>query len=529
MRFKPVLVLLLSFLFVMGAASALPAAEIYPPAAGTLTLTKQLIIFGDEDRISPVYAAAVQDAVKLGLLEHDNKFRPKDTLDRGEYQAFLKAFRNVVNSGQNPDGVTYSLSGDRRTITLYWGEKPTGGYAVHIRSIMPEGGTLKVFYSLRSPGPGEVVTQALTYPWATAELPADTGAFDEVLLVRWTDPQKVIFYIGKKTFRVDGRTLSMDAAPFLENGRAFVPVRFLALALGVPEEKIIWSPSDRAVTLMKDGVTLSLAPGGNIMNVNDRSVRMDVMPQLREGRVYLPARFIAEAFGHGVEWDAVEQSVAIGPDSREPGDTAFSRMSAGTYPGDSPLELFSPGSLQAGQRVTVRGKRLPWALVRSGSIEGWIPLWYLTGEGHNLPEITPYPMVVKKRAPVHLYPDKDAPLTRDLDAGKVVKVEYEYGPWRYVHIVVYDIPAVLRGWVPGEYLAAAGEVAPTEGRIPKGTRVYYGDPDAADTSGMSGEITPCQMIVGVLHEKGEMLYVNAAGGWSAWVRKQDVVFNPFDM
>jgi hypothetical protein len=265
------------------------------------------------------------------------------------------------------------------------------------------------------------------------------------------------------------------------------------------------------------------------MMVNDRSIPMDVAPQLREGRVYLPARFIAEALGYGVEWDAGDQSVAIGPDSRETPETAFARMNVGLYPGDSPVELSSPGSLQAGQRVTVGEKRPPWALVEAGTTGGWIPLWYLAGEDHSLPEITSYPLVVKKRAPVHLYPEKGAPVIRDLDAGKVVKVEYEYGPWRYVHIAVYGIPAVQRGWVQGEYLAAAGEAAPGEGSIPAGTRVYYGDPEAADTAGMPGDVTTHRMTVRVLKEKGEMLYVIAAGGWSAWVNKRDMIFNPFDM
>jgi hypothetical protein len=156
--------------------------------------------------------------------------------------------------------VTYSISGDRRTITLYWGEKPTGGYAVYIRSIKTEAGVLKVFYSLQSPGPGEMVTQAVTFPRATAELPDGAGSFNEVHLVKWSDSQKVKFYVGQNIFRVNGRDLSMGAAPFLENGRAYVPVRFLAMALGVPEDRISWSPSARTVTLMKGGVTLSLAP-----------------------------------------------------------------------------------------------------------------------------------------------------------------------------------------------------------------------------------------------------------------------------
>jgi hypothetical protein len=106
--------------------------------------------------------------------------------------------------------------------------------------------------------------------------------------------------------------LETDAAPFLENDRTYVPVRYLALALGVPEEGISWSPAARTVTLVKDGVTVTLAVGGNIMYVDNRQVAMDVAPLLRPpGRAFLPARYVAEAFNYEVAWDQKERAVII--------------------------------------------------------------------------------------------------------------------------------------------------------------------------------------------------------------------------
>ncbi len=355
--------------------------DIAPDVRDGAPYARDLVIAGHYGIIDTLeYAGAVQDAVKLGFLEHDGRFRPGDALAREEALKLLKVFGEAAGGWKNPDGVTYSLPGDRKSITLYWGEKPTGGYAVKIRSVALEGDVLKVFYSLRSPRPGEMVTQAVTYPRDTAPLPAESGSFTRVQLVRWVEDAGIIFYIGRNTYSADGRAMTMDAVPFLENGRAYLPVRYLAMALGVPEDRISWSPSARTVTLVKGGVTVSLAAGGPIMYINDRPVNMDAVPLLREGRVYLPAGFIAEALGYRVDWD--------------------------------------------------------------------------------------------------LYPEKEAPRIRDLDAGKVVRVDQEYGGWRYVRIVVYDIPAVQRGWVRGEYLAAPGQAAPQEGKIPAGTMVYPGDPNA---------------------------------------------------
>lgn len=495
---------------------------------GPLPLAKQLIIFEDAGRISPRYVNEVQDACKLGLFQVQKNFRPGDPLSGEEFSAQLESIKGLVQSRENRDGVTWKLSEDSKTVTLYWGEKPTGGYAITITLVKLEGNVLKVFYSLRSPGPGEMVTQAITYPRAVAQLPDDIGTFTEVQPVSIPGSPGAVFTIGVKSYMVDGRSLPMDAAPFIENGRAFLPVRFLAQALGVPEKGVVWSPSARAVTLIKEGISISLAPGGNIMYVNDRPLEMDAVPLLSEGRVYLPARNVAEALGFRVEWDSGSRAVIIGPGDPGSAETVYSRMSVGLYHGDSPLELQDAGRLEAGGKVVVKEKSPPWVLVQAGPVGGWLPRWYLTEDsGDLLPPIEPYTMVVKKKAPGYLYPGREAPQILGLDAGKVVRVEYEYGDWRYVQIAVFSIPAVHRGWVPAAYLGTRDEAAPLEGIIPPGTRVYYGDSISDNILSLPGETTTHSLIVYISREKDDMVYMQAAGGWSAWVYKKDIIFDPF--
>ncbi|MHB8918890.1 MAG: stalk domain-containing protein [Desulfocucumaceae bacterium] len=495
---------------------------------GPLPLTKQLIIFEDAGRISPRYINEVQDACKLGLFQAGKSFRPEDPLSGEEFSALLESIKGLVQSRENRDGVTWRLSEDSKTVTLYWGEKPTGGYAITIMSIKREGNVLKVVYSLRSPGPGEIVTQAITHPRAVAQLPDDIGTFTEVQPVSIPGSPVAVFTIGVKSYMVGGRPLPMDAAPFIENGRAFLPVRFLAQALGVPEKGVVWSPSARAVTLIKEGISISLAPGGNIMYVSNRPLEMDVVPVLREGRVYLPARYIAEALGYMVEWDSGSQSVIIVPGDPGPAETVYSRMSVGLYHGDSPLELQDAGRLEAGGKVVVKEKSPPWVLVQAGPVEGWLPRWYLAEDsGDLLPPIEPYTMVVKKQASGYLYPDKEAPRILGLDAGKVVRVEYEYGDWRYVRIAVFSIPAVHRGWIPAEYLGTRDEAAPLEGIIPPGTRVYNEGPFNDHVLSLQEEPVTYDMRVYVSSEKGDMVYVQAVGGWGGWVYKKDIIFDPF--
>lgn len=117
------------------------------------------------------------------------------------------------------------------------------------------------------------------------------------------------FCVGLKSyFFVDAnhnmvvRNNGMDVAPFIENDRTYVPVRYLAYALGVADKDVAWDDKTKTVTLSMDGTTLELKVGDKTLYVNGKPQVMDVAPLLRDGRVFLPARFVAEAFGFDVSW-----------------------------------------------------------------------------------------------------------------------------------------------------------------------------------------------------------------------------------
>lgn len=123
--------------------------------------------------------------------------------------------------------------------------------------------------------------------------------------------EKITFQVGKNSYWADGRTVPMDAATFMENNRVYVPVRYLALSLGVDDDKIYWSPSEMTVTLEKGNIAVVMSVGKNLILVNGRAEEMDVAPVLKSGRVYLPARYLAEALGYKVGWDGGSRTVGI--------------------------------------------------------------------------------------------------------------------------------------------------------------------------------------------------------------------------
>ncbi|GEM_PF-3287940 len=83
-----------------------------------------------------------------------------------------------VDEERRENDVSYKI--DEETITLDWGEKPTGGYQITIENLEIVDDVLVVDYSLVSPGEDDIVTQALTYPEDSAPLP--DGDFEQVKL-----------------------------------------------------------------------------------------------------------------------------------------------------------------------------------------------------------------------------------------------------------------------------------------------------------------------------------------------------------
>ena len=154
----------------------------------------------------------------------------------------------------------------------------------------------------------------------------------------WIDqysPGQIAETIATATFAIDSTTLTvsnastsetktveMDVAPEVINDRTYVPVRYLAYALGVPEEGVKWDGVTETVTITYGDTAVGLTIGSTTQIVNGKPVAMDVAPYVKEiktgGRTMLPARWIAEPLGATVTWDQEQQQMKIEiPQSQE--------------------------------------------------------------------------------------------------------------------------------------------------------------------------------------------------------------------
>lgn len=109
--------------------------------------------------------------------------------------------------------------------------------------------------------------------------------------------------------KIDDVVLQTDQYPYIENGRTFVPIRFIAQYLNV--DKILWDEPSKTAILIDANKTIKLTLGSNIANVNGKDIKLDAPISIYEGRTYVPVRFISEVFDCTVSWDNNTSSVLI--------------------------------------------------------------------------------------------------------------------------------------------------------------------------------------------------------------------------
>lgn len=107
---------------------------------------------------------------------------------------------------------------------------------------------------------------------------------------------------------LNGKQLSFDSAPYIENGRVLVPMRGVLESLGYTVQ---WQEHTKTVLAMKDGMDISLPLNSKTVTVNNEKVTIDVPAKLNGSRTFVPLRFLAEYSGADVQWDEASSTVII--------------------------------------------------------------------------------------------------------------------------------------------------------------------------------------------------------------------------
>ena len=95
-----------------------------------------------------------------------------------------------------------------------------------------------------------------------------------------------------------------DAQPYLDSAhRTMVPIRFVTEAMGAD---VKWDSNTSTAVISKNGITVNITKGSKTLTVNSASgtsyVTMDTVAVVKDGRTFVPIRFVVEALGGFVDY-----------------------------------------------------------------------------------------------------------------------------------------------------------------------------------------------------------------------------------
>ena len=110
---------------------------------------------------------------------------------------------------------------------------------------------------------------------------------------------------------IERSKINFDVEPIIIENRTMVPLRFLANAIGIKDNKIIYDETEQSVILEYNGKTIKLIVGDKNALIDIDEVELDVPAVELNNRVLVPLRIVCETFGYNVDYGETETSMNI--------------------------------------------------------------------------------------------------------------------------------------------------------------------------------------------------------------------------
>jgi hypothetical protein len=107
---------------------------------------------------------------------------------------------------------------------------------------------------------------------------------------------------------INNREISFAQPPVMLNGNVMVPMRGIFEELGAD---VKWQASSQTITARKDATEILIRIGSTFASVNGKTQQLSTPTAMVGGSTMVPLRFISEALGAGVQWQAASRTVTI--------------------------------------------------------------------------------------------------------------------------------------------------------------------------------------------------------------------------
>jgi hypothetical protein len=158
-------------------------------------------------------------------------------------------------------------------------------------------------------------TMTLEHGWNGLTITAVDPASNETKVeYSITKINLIVLQIGNTKASVNKEEVTLEAAPYIKNGRTMVPIRFIAEGLGA---EVGWDNATKSITITKETITISLQIGKMEAYLEEEGVLgkekivLEAAPEIVSGRTFVPLRFVSEAFGASLDWNGETREITI--------------------------------------------------------------------------------------------------------------------------------------------------------------------------------------------------------------------------
>ncbi len=139
---------------------------------------------------------------------------------------------------------------------------------------------------------------------------ADTGnsRLQAILMSERNQRTIIELQIGSPSAYINGQRIALDAPPFIESGRTLVPLRFIGEAFGA---KVEWFSDQQKAVISMEQKRIEVVIGSLKALIDGKEHYLDVPPMIRHSRTFVPLRFIGEAFGASIVWEAESKRIIM--------------------------------------------------------------------------------------------------------------------------------------------------------------------------------------------------------------------------
>ena len=240
------------------------------------------------------------------------------------------SFSTAYGAIDAAEGFEVNKVGQYNTVSIIYGDSQGRGIAVgsnyelteHAVAItnQPEGSRAEVYFT--SGGLSDFNTTGTAKMMAYCDKPGQVSA---TILLKFTNPETddvkfvtgtvdmtfrdaadvpnqpaeaVIFTIGSQQMISNGQIYPLDAVPFIENARLYVPLRAVGDVFGLG---VVYNQDSGYIRLTQDGQEVVFTVNSPQVTLADGSaLQMDVPVVIQEDRAWLPVRYISQILGYDV-------------------------------------------------------------------------------------------------------------------------------------------------------------------------------------------------------------------------------------